>query len=392
MREGDGYGAIATRPSASAAVRSPGSARCDVPRDAGATHTIRRAAALGDTRVSSTAIRTSSMPATARTNSSTGSKAPRTRTSPRAGGGILATVRATRAASEDDLAPAARRADALLDEGVTTVEIKSGYGLDTANELKQLRVARALGRRWTSTCARRCSPRTRCRRSSRDRADAYIDYVCDDTHACGRARRTRRCGRRVLRDDRLHAAQTRRVFEAARAHRLPVKLHADQLSDMRRRALAAEFGALSADHLEYTSEAGVAAMARGGHGRGAAAGRVLCVARDAAAADRGVARARRADRDLDRLQSGNVAGDVAAADAEHGVHAVPADAAGSAAPASRVTRRVRSASPIAATLASGSAPTSRSGTSTSRPSSPTGSAASLRRGHRAGGRIVRRPR
>ena len=181
----------------------------------------------------------------------------------REGGGINATVRATRAVSADELAAQSRpRLAALAAEGVTTVEIKSGYGLDTATELKQLAVARALGEqldvavRTTLLAAHALPP------EFAGRADDYIDYACREIiPAVARARAA----------DAVDAfceaigftpAQTQRVFAAAGAHRLPVKLHADQLSDTGGAALAAAAGALSADHLEYTNAAGVAAMAR----------------------------------------------------------------------------------------------------------------------------------
>ncbi len=181
-----------------------------------------------------------------------------------AGGGIVSTVAATRAASEDDLLRAARpRLDALLAEGVTVVEIKSGYGLDLDNELKQLRVARALGAALRVTVKTTFLGAHAVPPEFADRAEDYIDAVVamlPEVAASGLA-------------DALDAfcetigfspEQTARVFEAARACGLPVKLHADQLSDLGGAALAARYGALSADHLEYTSADGVAAMAAAG--------------------------------------------------------------------------------------------------------------------------------
>jgi imidazolonepropionase len=181
-----------------------------------------------------------------------------------AGGGIVSTVAATRATSEDALLEAARpRLDALLAEGVTTVEIKSGYGLDLANELKQLRVARALGDTLAVTVKTTFLGAHALPPEFAERADDYIDAVVamlPEVAASGLA-------------DALDAfcetigfspQQTARVFEAARALDLPVKLHADQLSDLGGAALAARYGALSADHLEYTGPAGVAAMAQAG--------------------------------------------------------------------------------------------------------------------------------
>ena len=179
----------------------------------------------------------------------------------RAGGGILSTVRAVRAASEDELfAQSLPRARALLRDGVTTLEIKSGYGLDEDNERKMLRVARRIGEslgigvRTTYLAAHALPP------EFIGRADAYIDAVVDwmpRLHGEGLVDAVDAFCERIG----FSPAQTRRVFEAARALGLPVKLHADQLSDLGGAALAAEFGGLSADHIEHTSEAGVITMA-----------------------------------------------------------------------------------------------------------------------------------
>lgn len=182
----------------------------------------------------------------------------------RAGGGILSTVKATREADEASLQQQSlRRLRALLAEGVTTVEIKSGYGLSLEAEAKCLRVARALGQaervgvRTTFLGAHALPP------EFRGRPDDYIAEVCamlPHLHAQGLV-------------DAVDAfcdtigfsnAQTRRVFQAARALGLPVKLHAEQLSDSAGAELAASFGALSCDHLEWLGEAGVRAMAQAG--------------------------------------------------------------------------------------------------------------------------------
>ena len=183
----------------------------------------------------------------------------------RAGGGIASSVSQTRAASEDELLQQSLpRARALLADGVTTLEIKSGYGLDSDSELKMLRVARRIGLelgigvRTTFLGAHALPP------EFTGRADAYIDEVCE--------RMLPAVAREGLADAvdafcetiGFSAAQTRRVFETARTFGLRVKLHADQLSDSGGAALAAKFGALSADHLEYTSPAGVQAMAEAG--------------------------------------------------------------------------------------------------------------------------------
>ena len=182
----------------------------------------------------------------------------------RSGGGIVSTVRATRAASEDDLfAQSLPRARALRDDGVTTLEIKSGYGLDFDNERKMLRVARRIGDalgirvRTTYLGAHALPP------EFAGRADDYIDAVCrwlPALHAEGLVDAVHAFCERIG----FTAAQTQRVFEAARALGIPVKLHADQLSDGGGAALVAGFAGLSADHVEYTSEAGVAALKQAG--------------------------------------------------------------------------------------------------------------------------------
>ena len=179
-----------------------------------------------------------------------------------AGGGILSTVRATRAATAAQLAAqAAPRVEALAAGGVTTVEIKSGYGLDVENELKCLRVARSLaGMRVVTTFlgAHALPP------EFAGRADDYIDLVCDEMMPAVAREKLADAVDAFCEGIGFTPAQTRRVFEAARAHGLRVKLHAEQLSNLHGAALAAEFGALSADHLEFADEAGVAAMAKSG--------------------------------------------------------------------------------------------------------------------------------
>lgn len=182
----------------------------------------------------------------------------------RAGGGIVSSVRATRAASEDELLQASLpRARALLRDGVTTLEIKSGYGLDFDNERKMLRVARRIGEllgitvRATFLGAHALPP------EFAGRADDYVDAVCawlPRLHAEGLVDAVDAFCERIG----FTSAQTRIVFETARGLGLPVKLHADQLSDGDGAALVAEFGGLSADHVEHTSEAGVRAMAAAG--------------------------------------------------------------------------------------------------------------------------------
>jgi len=182
----------------------------------------------------------------------------------RSGGGIVSTVKATRAASEEDLlAQSLPRAQALLRDGATTLEIKSGYGLDFANERKMLRVARQLGDRLgigvrtTFLGAHALPP------EFSGNSDDYIEAVTEwlpRLHAEGLVDAVDAFCERIG----FGNAQVRRVFEAARALGLPVKLHADQLSDGDGAALVAEFGGLSADHVEYTTQAGVRAMADAG--------------------------------------------------------------------------------------------------------------------------------
>ncbi|MGE4366106.1 imidazolonepropionase [Thermomonas sp.] len=182
----------------------------------------------------------------------------------RAGGGILSTVRAVRAASEETLLEQSLpRARALLADGVTTLEIKSGYGLDFDNERKLLRVARRIGEqlgvtvRTTYLGAHALPP------EFAGDPDGYIDAVIawlPRLHAEGLVDAVDAFCEGIG----FSPVQTRRVFDAARALGLPVKLHADQLSDLGGAALAAAFDGLSADHLEYTSTNGVQAMAAAG--------------------------------------------------------------------------------------------------------------------------------
>jgi imidazolonepropionase len=182
----------------------------------------------------------------------------------RSGGGILSTVRAVRAASENELfKQSLPRARALVRDGVTTLEIKSGYGLDFDNERKMLRVARRIGEvlgisvRTTYLAAHALPP------EFAGDPDGYIDAVVGwlpRLHGEGLVDAVDAFCEGIG----FSPAQTRRVFEVARGLGLPVKLHADQLSDLEGAALVAEFGGLSADHIEHTSDAGVQAMARAG--------------------------------------------------------------------------------------------------------------------------------
>ena len=181
----------------------------------------------------------------------------------RAGGGIAATVRATREASEDELVRAALpRLDALLAEGVTTVEIKSGYGLETEAELRQLRAVRRLGEERpvavapTYLGAHAVPP-------GGDRA-AYVRSIIDEALPRIAAEGLAEAVDAFQETIGFTPEETAAVLEAAQRHGLKVKLHADQLSDTGSAAVAARFSALSADHLEYTSEEGAAAMGRAG--------------------------------------------------------------------------------------------------------------------------------
>ncbi len=183
----------------------------------------------------------------------------------RKGGGILSTMRATRAASEEELvASALPRLDALLGEGVGTIEIKSGYGLDLASELKMLRAARRLGdlrsvRVVTTFLGAHALPP-----EFTGNPDGYIDLVCGEMIPAVAAEGLADAVDGFCEGIGFSAAQIGRVFDAAKAHGLPVKLHAEQLSNLGGATLAARYGALSADHLEHLDEAGVAAMASAG--------------------------------------------------------------------------------------------------------------------------------
>jgi imidazolonepropionase len=183
----------------------------------------------------------------------------------RAGGGILSTVKATREADEETLlARALPRLDTLIAEGVTTLEVKSGYGLDQETELRMLRVARRLADerpvriRTTHLCAHACPP------EYAGRKDAFIDEICIPSlhfaHAEGLVDAVDGFCEGIAFD----TAQIARVFDAARALGLPVKLHAEQLSHQGGTALAASYGALSADHVEYATDADARAMAASG--------------------------------------------------------------------------------------------------------------------------------
>ena len=183
----------------------------------------------------------------------------------KAGGGILSTVNATREASLDSLvAGALPRLDALLAEGVTTVEVKSGYGLNVATETKMLRAARRLGDMRPVTVVTTFLGAHALPPEFRDRADAYIDLMCDEALPAVAGEGLADAVDVFCEKIAFNLEQTERVFRAARDHGLPVKLHAEQLSDMGGAALAARYGALSCDHLEFLSAQGAAAMAKAG--------------------------------------------------------------------------------------------------------------------------------
>jgi imidazolonepropionase len=183
----------------------------------------------------------------------------------RAGGGILSTVKATRAASQEHLVAAVLpRLDALIAEGVTTIEIKSGYGLETEAEARQLRAARALGSvRPVSVMTTFLGAHALPPEADGDK-DAYIARLCAQMLPAIAAEGLADAVDAFMEGIAFNGGQTARVFEVAKRLGLPVKLHADQLSNHGGAVLAARYGALSADHLEHTDERGVAAMAKAG--------------------------------------------------------------------------------------------------------------------------------
>ena len=183
----------------------------------------------------------------------------------RAGGGIVSSVKALRAANEDELVrQTLPRLDALIAEGVTTVELKSGYGLDTENEVKSLRAARRIAEtrnvtvRTTFLGAHALPPEM-----NGDKT-AYIDKVVGEMLPAVAAEGLADAVDGFCEGIAFSPEEMARVFDAAKAHGLPVKLHADQLSNLHGAEMAARYGALSADHLEYTDDAGAAAMAKSG--------------------------------------------------------------------------------------------------------------------------------
>ncbi|GAA0889022.1 imidazolonepropionase [Rhodanobacter soli] len=184
----------------------------------------------------------------------------------RAGGGIASSVNATRAAASEEqlFAQSLPRAQALLADGVTTLEIKSGYGLDLDSERRMLRVARRLGRELGITARTSFLGLHALPPEYRDRRDDYVALVCDAMLPALAAEGLVDAVDAFCEGIGFSREETRRVFERAKQLGLPVKLHAEQLSDLGGAALVAEYGGLSADHLEHLGESGITAMAAAG--------------------------------------------------------------------------------------------------------------------------------
>jgi imidazolonepropionase len=183
----------------------------------------------------------------------------------RAGGGILSTVHATRNSSRDELfESASKRLQMLQADGVATVEIKTGYGLDVATEIKMLEVANRLSESSAITIQTTLLAAHAIPPEYKNDADSYIELICEELIPLVAERELANAVDAYCEEFAFSAEQVTKVFEAARRHDLPVKLHADQLSDGGGAALAASFDALSADHLEYASSDGIAAMANSG--------------------------------------------------------------------------------------------------------------------------------
>ncbi|WP_026145051.1 imidazolonepropionase [Pseudomonas asplenii] len=182
-----------------------------------------------------------------------------------AGGGIASTVRATRAASEEQLFASARqRLSCLLRDGVTSVEIKSGYGLDLENERKMLRVARRLGEELPVSVRATCLAAHALPPEYKDRADDYIEHICNEMLPALAAEGLVDAVDAFCEYLAFSPEQVERLFRVAQRLGLPVKLHAEQLSSLHGSSLAARYQALSADHLEFMTEEDAIAMAAAG--------------------------------------------------------------------------------------------------------------------------------
>lgn len=247
----------------------------------------------------------------------------------REGGGIRKTVAATREAGAAELAAGAlSRLDAYAQEGVGTVEIKSGYGLTHDSELAQLKAARGAGLASGMRIAATLLAAHTVPAEYEGRAGAYIDEVCIPL-----VREVAKTGLADAVDAYCEGIafspeEVRRLFIAAKAAGLPVKLHADQLSDTGGARLVAEFDGLSADHIEYTNEEGIAAMAKAGTVGVLLPGAFYALRETRRPPGRGDARGRHTHGGGDGRQSGHITARLAAHRREHGLHALSPDGGG----------------------------------------------------------------
>lgn len=248
-----------------------------------------------------------------------------------AGGGIRHTVRHTRDATEDALFVSARkRLLALMRDGVTTVEIKSGYGLDLNSERKMLRVARRLGESLPVTVKTTCLAAHTVPMEFAGKADEYVNYVCSEILPTLAEERLVDAVDAFCETIAFTPAQVMRVLLRAQKLKLPVKLHAEQLSPLGGSSMAAELGALSADHLEYMTPEDAAAMGRAGTVAVLLPGAFHMLQETRRPPVDLPAPAWRGHRGGVGPESGNVARAVAAPDAQHGLHAVRPDSRGGA--------------------------------------------------------------